>query len=79
MNITDCKCPNCNNKLLYIQSKLNGNKVRMASGTVQLQYAIECYWCKFEFGDYNSVSELLDKFNKNYGGDNNVKNSGMES
>lgn len=75
MDIDKCICPNCKNKLLYIQSKLNGDRVESASMTVNLQYAINCRWCKFEFGDYNSQIELFAEYKKQYGGVSNVKSS----
>ena len=78
MNIDKCKCPNCKNNLLYIQSKLGNDKIEMAGINVKVQYAVNCYWCNFEFGNYNSKIELLKNFNEKYGG-SNVKNSRMES
>lgn len=71
MNIEHCKCPQCEHKLLYVQSKLNDNSVEIASTTVNLQYAIQCYWCSFSFGDYNSKTELFEQYNKLYGGNSN--------
>lgn len=64
----NCTCPGCNNKLLFIQSILHDSKVEMASTTVQLKYSIQCRWCKFEFGDYDTKDELIKEFNKQYGG-----------
>lgn len=72
------KCPNCKNNLLYIQSKLGNDKIEMASPNIKVQYSVNCHWCDFEFGSYNSKTELLENFNKKYGG-NNVKSSRMES
>ena len=68
MDINLCKCPNCNNTLLYIQSKFENSKVAYASNLNVLKYAIHCYWCHFEFGDYETVSELKDKFENKFGG-----------
>lgn len=71
MNIKNCKCPGCKSELLYVQSKLNGDPIEMAATNVTLQYAIQCYWCEFEFGDYNSTKELFEQYQKLYGGEDN--------
>jgi len=68
MDINNCVCPLCKSKLLYIQSKFNGSKVAFADINVAVKYSIQCYWCAFEFGACNSKTELLEAFNKKYGG-----------
>lgn len=68
MSINTCDCPKCSNKLLYVQSKFGENLVEYASRSVKLTYAVNCYWCDFKFGDYETVTELENKFIEKFGG-----------